>query len=207
MKRKDSSDEDTSKGNGDRSRSREARGRPVRRDVPNPFRSPQRRQPRPVDQWVPQRVVPFAQLPPESRPLPDDGDAEFGETNATATGAAAAAAAAQGNGEQEDVDMGSDGGYYERGQVWNTPAIPQPPAFKGSTKSERRAFMREYQKYLAQINALQCVGSRPFAMPVSACMDPFSKRRIALFDFNKDHNLVTEFEWIAWFNAAFDEDP
>ncbi|ETV93780.1 hypothetical protein H310_12344 [Aphanomyces invadans] len=67
--------------------------------------------------------------------------------------------------------------------------------------------MREYQKYLAQINALQCVGSRPFAMPVSACMDPFSKRRIALFDMNKDHNVVTEEEWVAWFHAAFDEDP
>ncbi|ETW05443.1 hypothetical protein H310_03208 [Aphanomyces invadans] len=84
----------------------------------------------------------------------------------------------------DDVDMGSDHGYG-RGQVWNAPAIPQPPTFKGSTKSERRVFMREYQKYLAQINALQCTGSRPFAMP---------KRRIAMFDLNKDHNLVTEAE-------------
>ena len=38
-------------------------------------------------------------------------------------------------------------------------------------------------------------------------MDPFSKRHIALFDFNKDHKLVAEFEWIAWFYAAFHEDP
>ncbi|CAK4099126.1 unnamed protein product, partial [Aphanomyces euteiches] len=44
-------------------------------------------------------------------------------------------------------------------------------------------------------------------MPVSACMDPSSKRRIALFDFNKDHHEVTKDEWIAWFNAAIEEEP
>ncbi|RHY23279.1 hypothetical protein DYB32_009255 [Aphanomyces invadans] len=105
-----------------------------------------------------------------------------------------------------DVDMGSDAGYG-RGQVWNAPALPKAPTFKGSTKTERRVFMREYQMYLSQINAMQCVGSRPFAMLVSACMDPFSKRRIALFDLNKDHNAVTEAEWIVWFNAALEEEP
>ncbi|ETV92271.1 hypothetical protein H310_13336 [Aphanomyces invadans] len=44
-------------------------------------------------------------------------------------------------------------------------------------------------------------------MPVGACMDPFTKRQIAMFDLNKDHNLVTETEWIAWFHAAFEENP
>jgi hypothetical protein len=67
--------------------------------------------------------------------------------------------------------------------------------------------MREYQKYLNQINALQTTGTRPFAMPVSACMDQFSKRRIALCDLYKDHNEVTESEWQAWFMEAADEDP
>ncbi|RHY24115.1 hypothetical protein DYB32_008967 [Aphanomyces invadans] len=38
-------------------------------------------------------------------------------------------------------------------------------------------------------------------------MDPFSKRRIVLFDLNKDHNAGTEAEWIAWFNAALEEEP
>ncbi|KAH9102016.1 hypothetical protein AeMF1_021338, partial [Aphanomyces euteiches] len=38
-------------------------------------------------------------------------------------------------------------------------------------------------------------------------MDPSSKRHIALFDFNKDHHEVTEDEWIAWFNAAIEEEP
>ncbi|KAH9133816.1 hypothetical protein AeRB84_020207, partial [Aphanomyces euteiches] len=85
----------------------------------------------------------------------------------------------------EGKDMGSDVGYG-RAQVWHAPAIPHPPTFKGSTKAERRQSMREYQR---------------------ACMDPSSKRRIALFDFNKDHHEVTEDEWIAWFNAAIKEEP
>ncbi|RLO11859.1 hypothetical protein DYB28_011159 [Aphanomyces astaci] len=70
-----------------------------------------------------------------------------------------------------------------------------------------RAFIREYQKYLGQINALQCNGWRPFVMPVSACIDPFSKRRIALFGFNRDHHSITNDEWVAWFKSAFEEDP
>ncbi|RHY87883.1 hypothetical protein DYB37_010894 [Aphanomyces astaci] len=52
-------------------------------------------------------------------------------------------------------------------KVWNAPAIPQPTKFSGSTKAERRAFMVENQKILGQFNAMQCIGSRRFAMPVS----------------------------------------
>ncbi|KAF0699579.1 Aste57867_9867 [Aphanomyces stellatus] len=122
-----------------------------------------------------------------------------------ATAHAAAQAAPQDDTPIDDASMGEDDCFIR--QVWNAPAIPQAPIFKSSTKAERRAFMREYQKYLSQINALQCVCSRPFGMPVSACMDPFSKRRIDLFDMNKDHNVVTEDEWVVWFDAAFDEDP
>ncbi|RLO03481.1 hypothetical protein DYB28_012738 [Aphanomyces astaci] len=49
--------------------------------------------------------------------------------------------------------------------------------------------MREYQKYLGQMNALQCNGSHPFVMPV----------RIALF--NRDHNSITNY-----CVSAFEED-
>ncbi|KAF0687533.1 Aste57867_20724 [Aphanomyces stellatus] len=188
------------------------RGRPVRREVANPFRSPRRRAPLPADAWYQQGAgqpispAPYGGPPlPAARPEETRSVADAQDDAAMAAGAAAAEAAAQNETPMENVSMGEDDGYIR--QVWNAPAIPQAPSFKGSTKAERRAFMREYQKYLTQINALQCVGSRPFAMPVSACMDPFSKRRIALFDLNKDHNLVTEDEWVAWFHAAFEEDP
>ena len=104
------------------------------------------------------------------------------------------------------MDMGTDDDTGRVPYVYNASAIYQPPNFAGSTKAKRFVFVRAYHKYVGQINALQCVGSRPFAMPVSACMDPFSKRRIALFDFNRDHDTITEAGWVSWFMAAFDED-
>ncbi|KAF0751154.1 hypothetical protein AaE_006485, partial [Aphanomyces astaci] len=82
-----------------------------------------------------------------------------------------------------------------------------PPSFKGSTESERRAFMREYQRYTLQVMVLQSMGQRPFLMPVGSCMDLFSNRRIAMFDFGKSHGDVTEDEWMAWFMEAHDEAP
>ncbi|KAF0747672.1 hypothetical protein AaE_007638, partial [Aphanomyces astaci] len=30
--------------------------------------------------------------------------------------------------------------------------------------------------------------------------------RIALFDFNRDHNYITNDEWVAWFKSAFEKD-
>ncbi|RHY29317.1 hypothetical protein DYB25_013381 [Aphanomyces astaci] len=47
-----------------------------------------------------------------------------------------------------------------------------------------------------------CVGSKQ-----GSCNDPFSKRRIALFDFNHDHNSITNDEGVAWFKSAFEEYP
>ncbi|ETV65133.1 hypothetical protein H257_18058 [Aphanomyces astaci] len=51
---------------------------------------------------------------------------------------------------RDGTHIGSDDGYGRTApQVWNAPALPQPPTYSGSTKAERRAFMREYQNYLA----------------------------------------------------------
>ncbi|CAK4668033.1 unnamed protein product [Aphanomyces euteiches] len=140
----------------ERSRSRERveepRGRASRRLVDNPFRSPRRRQPRPVDEWLPPYGSAYA-APAGETPITEPEPAVTGNDPPSAEPEPAAA----GNdppGAQDDADMGSDGGYGRMPQIWNAPAIPQPPVFKGSTKAERRAFMREYQK--------------PFAMPVSA---------------------------------------
>ncbi|RHY31200.1 hypothetical protein DYB32_003684 [Aphanomyces invadans] len=44
-------------------------------------------------------------------------------------------------------------------------------------------------------------------MHVGACIDPFYKRRIAMFDLGKSHGDVTETEWVAWFMEAHDEEP
>ncbi|RHY17526.1 hypothetical protein DYB32_010502, partial [Aphanomyces invadans] len=110
--------------------------------------------------------------------------------------------AGAGNGGQDDDNMDEDAPY-----VVHAPAIPQAPSFSGSTNQERRAFMRAYQKYVAQVNALQTAGARPFVMPVSACMDHFTKRRVEMWNFNRPYDQIAESEWIAWFNMAFEEEP
>ncbi|KAG9413694.1 hypothetical protein AC1031_012921 [Aphanomyces cochlioides] len=220
MQRENSSEDDVQRDDHDRSRSRDRaeqpRGRQVRREVTNPFRSPRRRQPRPVDEWLPSRGPYSIPLPydpqsydeppvrnvdePSAVPLPPDDEA---------TGEAEGHVETDGPKEQvhADTDMGSDGGYGRGFQVLNAPAIPQPPTFSGSTKTERREFMRAYEKYVGQINALQSTGSRPFAMPVSACIEPSTKRYIAMWDYQRDYNAISEDEWTMWFKAAFDEDP
>ncbi|RHY27897.1 hypothetical protein DYB32_006578 [Aphanomyces invadans] len=38
-------------------------------------------------------------------------------------------------------------------------------------------------------------------------MDHFTKRRVALWDFNGPYDQIAESEWIAWFNLAFEEEP
>ncbi|RHY24633.1 hypothetical protein DYB32_008771 [Aphanomyces invadans] len=76
----------------------------------------------------------------------------------------------------------------------------------GGYPAERRAFVREYDKLVDQINALQSSTSRPFLMPVSACVDQFTKRRVAMFDLGKSYRDVTEDEWIAWFKEAYYEE-
>ncbi|RHY99229.1 hypothetical protein DYB31_015868, partial [Aphanomyces astaci] len=93
----------------------------------------------------------------------------------------------------------------ERGFVYNAPALPDPPSLNVSTKSERRTFIHQYNKYLDQVNTLQLNG--PFVMPVSACMDDFIKKRVAMWDMaNRDYRGVTETEWAAWLSKAFEEE-
>ncbi|KAG9400934.1 hypothetical protein AC1031_009656 [Aphanomyces cochlioides] len=102
----------------------------------------------------------------------------------------------------EDVDMGQGDGY-----LLNAPALPKNPTFKGSTKEERRVFMSAYKVYINQTNALTANGVRPFIMPVSACIEPATKQRVAEWDMGKDPEDVSESEWIAWFKLAYDVDP
>ncbi|ETV99535.1 hypothetical protein H310_08198 [Aphanomyces invadans] len=136
-------------------------------------RSPRRTQPQPIDRrgvgqegnarHVPRVVPSAAPVSAAETPLPTD--------TPTATSVA------------EDIDMGEDYGV----RVLNTPAIPQPPLFKGSTKTERRVFMREYQQYTSLIEALQSTSQRPFLMP--------------------SHGDVIEAKWVAWFMEAHNEEP
>ncbi|ETV90157.1 hypothetical protein H310_15007, partial [Aphanomyces invadans] len=104
--------------------------------------------------------------------------------------------------EPNDVDMGQ----YDV-VVRNAPALPKNPAFNGSTKEERRAFMAAYNLYISQTNALTANGVRHIVMPVSACIEPMTKQRVAEWDLFKDPDDVSEAEWIAWFKQGYVVDP
>ncbi|ETV74125.1 hypothetical protein H257_11090 [Aphanomyces astaci] len=61
---------------------------------------------------------------------------------------------------------------HECGFVYNAAVLPDPPSFKGSTKSERRTFIRHYN---------------------NACMEVFTKKRVAMWDMAiRDYRGVTE---------------
>ncbi|KAF0702395.1 hypothetical protein AaE_015957 [Aphanomyces astaci] len=96
-------------------------------------------------------------------------------------GGSAADASSAGASAPGDVDMGE----VEPVKLLNAPALLLPLSFKGSTKAERRAFMRKYQRYTSQIQALQSTSQQPFLMPVGACMEHFYKHRIAMFELGK----------------------
>ncbi|RLO00111.1 hypothetical protein DYB28_008813 [Aphanomyces astaci] len=117
----------------ERSRSREAeRGRPVRRQATTPFASPRRRNPPAVDQRVQSygyANTPFTAPTPTPVAAPFDSPAPA----ATPTGATYLPPV------PDDDDMGQGD---ERGFVYNAPALPDPPSFNGSTKLERRTFIR-----------------------------------------------------------------
>ncbi|ETV65397.1 hypothetical protein H257_17858 [Aphanomyces astaci] len=85
--------------------------------------------------------------------------------------------------------------------------FPKHPAFKRSTKVERRTFMAAYNLCISQTTALTVNGTQPFVMPVNACIDPASKQRIADWEMGKDPYEVTEAEWVAWFRQGYDVDP
>lgn len=76
--------------------------------------------------------------------------------------------------------------------VLNAPALPPAPVYKGSTMADRRRFMRDYLTYVNALNAFQTSVHRPFVMPVGACIDGDTRRRIALFRFGGNADAVTE---------------
>ncbi|RQM21454.1 hypothetical protein B5M09_014044 [Aphanomyces astaci] len=100
--------------------------------------------------------------------------------------------------------MGSDGGYGPTvPQVWNAPALPQPSTFS----AERRAFMRKYQKYLGQINALQCNGSHSVRDARECLHGSVFKAPDRAVRLQPRLQCYHDDEWVAWFKSAFKEGP
>ncbi|KAG6616092.1 uncharacterized protein IUM83_03464 [Phytophthora cinnamomi] len=76
--------------------------------------------------------------------------------------------------------------------VLNAPNLPAAPVYRGSTFEERRTFMRQYEAYTIALSAFQTPSNRPFVMPVMACIDGDTRRRIAMFEFGCAPETITD---------------
>ena len=92
-----------------------------------------------------------------------------------------------------------------------TPVLPAVPKYDGESMHDRRVFMQKYETYIHALTAFNTIDTKPFQMPVSACIEDKTRRVICMFEFRKHPALVTEQEWIDYFRKAlepekFDDD-
>jgi hypothetical protein len=88
------------------------------------------------------------------------------------------------------------------GRVINAPQLPKPPTFKGFSTQEKRDFKVKYESYYKQLLAYENHQSRPFLVPIWACIDPWVREHIAQFEFGKEAHEVTDYEWIGYFKGS-----
>ncbi len=93
-----------------------------------------------------------------------------------------------------DTDMEA-GHSHAPWRVTNAPTLPKAPVYSGRTLQARRTFMRNYETYTHALAAFEPTFSKPFVMPVNACIEMKTKRVIALYHFEKTLELITEVEW------------
>ncbi|KAE8996537.1 hypothetical protein PR003_g19814 [Phytophthora rubi] len=86
--------------------------------------------------------------------------------------------------------------------VLNAPNLPAAPVYRGSTFEERRTFMRQYEAYTIALSVFQTPANRPFVMPVMACIDGDTRRRIAMFEFGCAPETITDEQWVQYFLEA-----
>ncbi|KAE9156236.1 hypothetical protein PF004_g32668 [Phytophthora fragariae] len=108
----------------------------------------------------------------------------------------------------EDVEMpraspGGEGSQADDGQdedsdvqyvMSNAPALPAAPKYSGSTLQEKREFMRAYQTYVHALSAFHTATTKPYIMPVSACIEERTCNLICMYELNKDPSWVSEAE-------------
>ncbi|KAF4036037.1 hypothetical protein GN244_ATG11930 [Phytophthora infestans] len=86
--------------------------------------------------------------------------------------------------------------------VLNAPPLPSAPMYRGSTFEERRTFMRQYETYTMALAAYQTPSNRPFVVPVVACIEGNTRRRIAMFEFGCAPEAISNEQWIDYFLEA-----
>jgi hypothetical protein len=74
--------------------------------------------------------------------------------------------------------------------------------FSGTTREEKRVFMRKYDEYFESLKPFLTCISAPQLVPVSHCIKITQKHLIAEFEICKSMDLITEDEWIQHFRSC-----
>ncbi|ETW06571.1 hypothetical protein H310_02788 [Aphanomyces invadans] len=82
-------------------------------------------------------------------------------------------------------------------KLYNAPALPRAPTFKGSTKAKQHAFMSEYQRYTAQVMPQQTTEQRHLLCQLALAWIIFLSAGSFCFDLGKFLGDVMEQEWVA----------
>jgi hypothetical protein len=84
----------------------------------------------------------------------------------------------------------------------NAQEIPKHPVFSGSTTEEKREFILRYNEYWNSLLPFNTTLNTPLVWPVLACIEPWVKEYIALFEIGKALDQISEQEWMEHFRAC-----
>ena len=91
-------------------------------------------------------------------------------------------------------------------RIANAPQLPRHPMYRGETAKDKRFFVMQYQIYYNTLLAYKTCLKKSFVMPVSACVEMWTKEQVIRFEMEKDPMEVTEEDWINFFWAAGEPD-
>nr|CCA15464.1 AlNc14C11G1405 [Albugo laibachii Nc14] len=103
----------------------------------------------------------------------------------------------------EDCEMVDASG---EDRIANAPQLTRHLMYKGKTSKDKRESVKKYQDYYNTLLAYETCQNKPFVMPVSACVEVWTKEQILKFEMQKYAMEVTEQDWINYFREAGEPD-
>nr|CCA24548.1 conserved hypothetical protein [Albugo laibachii Nc14]CCA25963.1 conserved hypothetical protein [Albugo laibachii Nc14] len=91
-------------------------------------------------------------------------------------------------------------------RISNAPQLPRHPIYSGETSKDRRDFVKSYQDHYHTLLTYETCVKKAFVMPVTACVDAWTKEQIIRFEMKKNPLNVTEQDWITYIREAEESD-
>lgn len=73
----------------------------------------------------------------------------------------------------------------------NAPQVPKHPLYRGKPAKGKRDFDKRYQDYYNTLLAFEICLNKPFVMPVTSCVDVWTKDQMLKFEMEKNTMEVT----------------